>query len=229
MHYVFDPFCGWCYAAAPLVRAARAVPGLQVVPHAGGMMAGAQRHYAIALRDYVVPHDRRIAAMTGQPFGDAYFEGLLRDPDAVFDSLPPTTALLAAAELGGDAAALDLLARLQTAHYVEGQRIAETAVLARLAMETGLDAAAFESAFARQLGAATQAHIAASRQMLALVGAQGFPTFILAGEGTLQRIDHSVFLGQPSGFAARLTALQGAVASPGAAGAGCADGACPVP
>ncbi|MEG1327174.1 MAG: DsbA family protein, partial [Janthinobacterium sp.] len=26
LHYIFDPLCGWCYGAAPLVEAARAVP-----------------------------------------------------------------------------------------------------------------------------------------------------------------------------------------------------------
>ena len=27
LHYIYDPLCGWCYGAAPLVEAARAVPG----------------------------------------------------------------------------------------------------------------------------------------------------------------------------------------------------------
>jgi putative protein-disulfide isomerase len=26
LHYIFDPLCGWCYGAAPLVAAARTVP-----------------------------------------------------------------------------------------------------------------------------------------------------------------------------------------------------------
>lgn len=30
LHYIFDPLCGWCYGAAPLVEAARTVPGLAV-------------------------------------------------------------------------------------------------------------------------------------------------------------------------------------------------------
>ena len=63
---------------------------------------GAQRQPVSAqLRDYVMPHDVRIAQYTGQPFGEAYFEGLLRDTTAVFDSAPPTTAVLAADQLAG--------------------------------------------------------------------------------------------------------------------------------
>lgn len=101
LHYIFDPLCGWCYAAAPLVQAARQLPDLAIALHGGGMLAGPNR---IAItprwRDHVVPHDRRIAQLTGQPFGEAYFDGLLRDPMAMMDSEPPTTAILAAQALG---------------------------------------------------------------------------------------------------------------------------------
>ena len=34
LHYIYDPFCGWCYAAAPLVKAAREI--LPVRLHGGG-------------------------------------------------------------------------------------------------------------------------------------------------------------------------------------------------
>jgi hypothetical protein len=77
LHYIFDPMCGWCYAAAPLVDAARSVPGLKVEFHGGGMMTGANRRAITPQwREYVMPHDRRIAELTGQPFSEAYFEGL---------------------------------------------------------------------------------------------------------------------------------------------------------
>lgn len=36
LHYVFDPLCGWCYAAAPLIEAAGQIDGLNIVMHAGG-------------------------------------------------------------------------------------------------------------------------------------------------------------------------------------------------
>jgi protein-disulfide isomerase-like protein with CxxC motif len=60
------------------------------------MMAGRNRRRVDAqLRDYVMPHDHRIAQMTGQAFGENYFNGLLKDIDAVFDSAPPIAAVLA--------------------------------------------------------------------------------------------------------------------------------------
>lgn len=172
LHYIYDPLCGWCYGAAPLLAAARRVLAVQL--HGGGLMTGPQRQPVSAqLRDYVMPHDRRIAKLTGQPFGDAYFDGLLRDGGAVFDSAPPTTAVLAAEQLAGRGA--DLLARAQAAHYQEGRRIADPAVLQSLAADIGLDPAAFSDAFEALTGPATQAHFADSRQLLARVGGGGFP------------------------------------------------------
>ena len=201
LHYIYDPFCGWCYAAAPLVGAARRA--LPVQAHGGGMMAGRQRRtVSPQLRDYVMPHDRRIAQLTGQPFGDAYFDGLLRDPEAVFDSAPPIAAMLAAERLAGRG--LDLLSRLQTAHYVEGRRIAETPVLVELAGTIGLEPAAFAVALEATQGEPTLAHIEDSRRRLAEVGGSGFPTFVLEQAGRRTVLDISAYLGRPEAWQAFL-------------------------
>lgn len=195
LHYIYDPLCGWCYGAEPLVQASRSV--LPVIAHGGGMMTGANRQsVSPQLRNYVMPHDRRIAEYTGQPFGEAYFEVLLRDHTAVFDSAPPIAAVLAAEQVAGRG--LELLARLQRAHYVEGRRIADHAVLSELAQDIGLDPQAFEIAFAE---APTERHIKDSRTLLATVGGQGFPTFALEQEGRITLIDLGPWLGKPQDFA----------------------------
>lgn len=197
LHYIYDPLCGWCYGAKPLLQAAQGV--LPVVLHGGGMMSGSGRQtVSPQLRDYVMPHDRRIAEYTGQPFGQAYFEGLLRDHTAVFDSTPPTAAVLAAEQLAGRG--LELLGHLQSAHYVEGRRIADKDVLLELAQELGLDAVAFAQALARNLGAPAHAHIKDSRALLAKVGGQGFPTLALEQKGHFSIIDISPWLGKPEAF-----------------------------
>ena len=208
LHYIFDPLCGWCYAAAPLVNAARNVPGLQVAFHGGGMMTGANhRTITPQWREYVIPHDRRIAEMTGQPFGEGYFEGLLRDTGAVMDSEPPITAILAAESLrsGGG---LDMVHRLQRAHYVEGRRIADAQVLKAVAAELGFDTEAFAAAVERLAGEATAQHIAESRQLLQRAGGQGFPTFVLTrADGSASRIEIGPWLGRTEDWKARLAEL----------------------
>jgi putative protein-disulfide isomerase len=223
LHYIHDPLCGWCYGASPLVQAAREV--LAVVPHAGGMMTGQRRQRVTPqLRSYVMQHDRRIAQLSGQPFGDAYFEGLLRDADAVFDSEPPITALLAAEAIGGRG--LDLLARLQRAHYVEGRRIADAAVLREMAVDIGLDGDAFDAAYATQRGAPTQAHIAASRSLLDRVGGAGFPTFVLEQDGRLDVVDVSAWFGRAEPWQEWLRSQAGVVRSQPLEGAACGIDGC---
>lgn len=212
LHYIYDPLCGWCYGAKPLIDMARGI--LPVVAHGGGMMTGAQRQTVSAqLRDYVMPHDQRIAQYTGQPFGEAYFEGLLRDTTAVFDSAPPTTAVLAAEQSAGRG--LELLGRLQTAHYAEGRRIADRDVLMAVAAEMGLDADGFRQAFDAASGDVTQAHFKASRALLSRVGGQGFPTVVLEQSGEYQLVDLGPYLGKPEAFAAWLRQRDG-VAGEGA-------------
>jgi len=208
LHYVYDPLCGWCYAAAPLVKAAR--ESLELVAHAGGMLTGARRRtVSDEWRSFVMPHDRRIELLSGQPFGTAYFDGLLRDHAAIFDSAPPTTAVLAADQLGGRG--LDLLARMQTAHYVEGRRIAERDVLIELAFDIGLPREPFAAAFDRLAGTPTEDHFAQSRRFLHEIGGSGFPSFALETQGHLEPVASAPFLGKPQAWKDHLAQLTRAV------------------
>ncbi|MFG6428379.1 DsbA family protein [Roseateles sp. LYH14W] len=206
LHYIHDPLCGWCWGAAPLVRAASAVLPLRL--HGGGMMAGAQRQPVTPeLRGYVMAHDQRIAEASGQPFGAPYRDVLLRDGEAVFDSEPPTAAILAADALGGRG--LHLLAELQAAHYVQGRRIAEPAVLVELAGAIGLAEADFADELARQSAGPVQTHIQQTRAFMARTGVRGFPGFILETPAGLSRLDAMAYLGRPLDFAAVLQGLAG--------------------
>ena len=216
LHYLYDPLCGWCYGAAPLVKAARDV--LSVRPHGGGMMAGARRQAVTSqLREFVKPHDARIAQLSGQRFGERYVDGLLRDTTAVFDSEPPTAAMLAAEAIAGRG--LDMLAQLQVAHYVDGRRIADRAVLIDVATALGLDAATFANALDRQSGDAVQAHFHETRAFMAQVGAQGFPSFVLETEGVMKRVDAAGYLGRPQDFQDWLRDQASSAAQPAAADA----------
>jgi putative protein-disulfide isomerase len=215
LHYIHDPLCGWCYGAAPLVAAARAV--LPVQAHGGGMMAGRNRRRVDAqLRDYVMPHDHRIAQMTGQAFGEHYFNGLLKDTDAVFDSAPPIAAVLAVQSIQGEAAGLDMLAAIQRAHYQQGRRISEVSTLTELAQALGIDATTFTAELQRVEEEELDNHIAASRELLNYVGGRGFPTFVLQRGDTLEVLDTGRWLGQAEQWADYLrgeTAVASASAS----------------
>ena len=196
LHYIYDPLCGWCYAVSPLVKAAREI--MPVVAHGGGMVAGPFRtQMTPELRDHARANDLQIARLTGQPFSDRYFNGLLEDESVWFDSEPPTAAVLAAEQMGGYG--LEMLARLHTAHYVGGLRIVDESVLLDQATELGLDREMFAAALTTAYKH-TGHHFSETRALLAKVGARGFPTFILENQGVLQRLDHTPFVGDPIGW-----------------------------
>jgi putative protein-disulfide isomerase len=207
LHYIYDPFCGWCYGAAPLLKASEKLEGVTIQLHAGGMMMGARKQRATPeWRAMVIQYDQRIAAMSGQTFGAAYRDGLLQDPTTLFDSEPPTTAIIAAEQFGRG---IEMLHRVQEAHFVEGRKIAEATVLADLAEELHIPREAFEKAYSDSCGEQTAKHILESRQRLAEAGGMGFPTFVLENGNSETRLDHGHYLGKPEAWIKQMEALLG--------------------
>lgn len=204
LHYIFDPMCGWCYAAAPLLKAASDIDGLNIELHAGGLWMGHQvKAVTPQLRAFVIPNDQRIAQLTGQEFGENYFNGLLNDTSAVLDSEPPTQAILAARQLSGGNG-LAFLHRIQEAHFVKGLKVNQRDTLTQIAKDLGLDGETFTQTFKQT---DTQTHIKATRQLMNQWHVQGFPSLILERDGQFQKIPHEHFYGHPIEFRNELTTI----------------------
>lgn len=195
LHYYYDPLCGWCYAAAPLVAAAAEV-GIDIALHGGGLWDKPQP-YPQGMVSRIREMETRIAYQTGQPYGEAYTNGLLVDPATILHSRPPTSAILAAGAIDKDRS-LPMLRALQMAHFVEGRRIVEPQVLTAVARGIGLDELAFDRAVEH---VPADDHIAETRQRMQLGRASGFPTFVLERDGRTITIDHSRYYGRPDAFA----------------------------
>ncbi|MBN8923393.1 MAG: hypothetical protein BGP10_01585 [Rhodanobacter sp. 68-29] len=206
LHYIHDPLCGWCYAAQPLVGAVLAQLGgrLALRLHGGGLF-GEPRRVDDALAQHIMHSDERIAQLSGQPFGEAYRQGLLAQDGTVLYSLPPIAAVLAAESLDA-AMAYPMLAAIQNAHYQRGLRVAEPAVLGELAEEIGLDGVHFALAWARADGHAVFEHVQASRRLLDEAGGQGFPTLLLETAGRRVLLPHHHYYGKPDAFVQALSA-----------------------
>jgi len=203
LHYVYDPLCGWCYGAAPLLQAAATIAGLKIELHAGGLWMGSRRQpTGEALRDYVRPHDQRIEALTGQHFGERYFNELLLREGCLLDSELPIRAVLAVTALGGDG--LVMLHRIQQSHYRDGIWIGEPAFLATLAAEQGISAEAFQQAY---LQAPLLQHLADSQGWMKRLGGQGYPTLGLMHNGKVSAVRVADFLGDPAGLRQHLLEL----------------------
>ncbi|WP_170845232.1 DsbA family protein [Chitinasiproducens palmae] len=194
LHYVHDPLCGWCYAAAPLVEAARD-RNIAVTLHGGGLWEFETR-FTPQQRNVIRRSDERIAAIAGVPFGAAYLNGLLDDPTTVVWSPPPLAAVLAAGIVKSGAEQA-MLRAVQAAHYVDGRRVVETTVLLDLAEQLGLAPAAFLHAFG---SAPVAAHIAATREWMQAFGLRGFPGFVVERAGRFARLAHEPFYGACDAF-----------------------------
>ena len=98
-------------------------------------------------------------------------------------------AVLAAQSLDATKA-LPMLRGIQHAHYERGQHVVREATLSEVAAEIGLDVTAFEQALQT---VPVDEHIAASRELMNNVGAQGFPTFVLQIGDEWFAVPHSRF------------------------------------
>lgn len=178
LHYFYDPFCGWCYAAAPMLTAAQGVPGLSVQAHGVGMLSGtAARWMSCKWRDFVRPHELRITDISGQVFGGAYVDGIQMRTDVRLDSSPPIAAMLAAEAQGGKG--IEMLKELQTRYYLQRQPIAEADTLQAAARAMNLDVDAFKDAMGAISQAALRDHYQASKAQMEVLQATGFRTFAL--------------------------------------------------
>lgn len=196
LHYIYDPLCGWCYGAEPLVNAAANVQGLGLTLHGGGLWPEPTQ-LPEETRSYIRDADARVGQISGQPYGAAYLDGLLLDPTMTLESRPTTAAVLAAESIA-QGKGFEMLRGIQHAHYERGLRVVEPKVLVDVAVEIGLDPAAFENAL-KSVDAG--AHITNSRRLMQQIGAGGFPAFVLQIGEQWFAVPHQQFASDASGFA----------------------------
>lgn len=212
LHYLYDPFCGWCYGAAPMITAAQEIPGLKISPHGVGMLAGSKAQMmSPAWRDFVRPHESRIHAFSKQEFGDAYVNGVQERENVWLDSSLPISAMLVAEKLDGRGAML--LKRLQSAYYVQGLAIADRDVIAELARAMGYDPTVFLEELETMLLTTVEDHIAASNAMLATLGVKGFPAFALEFKGAVHVLPMGHYFTRPALFKQDIDAIINAEAA----------------
>lgn len=198
LHYIYDPMCGWCYAAEPLVEAARQT-GIEIIL-AGGNLFPVPSVVEPAKRQAIRLADSRIEQLTGQPFGDSYLNGLLNDPTSTWWSRPTIAAVLAAKQID-PRSGFRMLKAIQKAHYVDGRRVSEAETLADIAQELDFDRQTFSDTLT---AAPVDEHIQATRALMARHDLHGFPSFLLEHRGTFHRVPHEQVYGKPASFVAML-------------------------
>jgi putative protein-disulfide isomerase len=209
--YLIDPLCGWCYAAAPQMRSLRKALGAALVEVAPtGLFSGAgARPMTAAFRDYAWQNDQRIAKLTGQPFSQAYYDHVLSDFTAPFDS-GPASLTLAMGEHLKPGSGLEILRRLQQARYVEGRNLCDSDVLLGIVAELGFDRRGFAAALDDpEQSEAAMDIITAGRRRLSRHGLEGVPALILREGETETVVPSSALIDPSEGLVEKLIARFG--------------------
>lgn len=202
LHYIYDPLCGWCYAAEPLLERVLASPVREQIAfemHAGGLFQ--RMTLPQSKRAMIGQADARIASMTGQIFGQPYLDGLLARDDTVYDSLPPIAAILAVGAISAGSEPV-MLQAIQYAHYREGRAVVQEDVLADLAQSLQIDRALFIGTYRDILNDNIQAHLDQTLTLMHYAGAQGFPAFVIQKDDVLKKLQHERYYGDAAGFTA---------------------------
>jgi putative protein-disulfide isomerase len=175
--FLFDPLCGWCYGAAPTIAALRtALPVRFDLYPIGLFYKEGVRPMDTGIAQYIRQVDQRLSQMTGQPLGKDYMAKLVVAGAPALNSAPAIRAILAA-ESGVAGKGLDLQETLQKARFVDGRDITDSAEIAKIAAENGIE---LEKTITE---ADVDRRIAASRQLLARYGMNGVPALVLRGIG----------------------------------------------
>ena len=186
--YLFDPLCGWCYGASPMLDQLVGRPDLALEPLATGLFAGAgARPMDAGFAAFAWTNDQRIARLTGQVFSEAYRHTILGDHTRLFDSGPATLALTAVALTAPDRV-FDALKAIQNARYVDGRDNTDSTVLAQILRSLGLaDSASRLVDPDDALIAAYRARLESARAEMDRFGAGGVPALV-AGSGDTRRL-----------------------------------------
>ncbi|MCH8619245.1 DsbA family protein [Undibacterium sp. TS12] len=203
LHMIFDPLCGWCYAASPLLRKVQAhfSEQLSLVFHPGLLFAQANIIPA-SYREHIIAADQHIATLSGVHFGPAYLQKIRTATELSYNSVPASIAVMSVVDATGSTC-LQMLEKIQHAHYVDAADVSDVKVLTRLAQEIGLEEQAFKEDYACA-ESALQAQARQARQLLDKVAARGFPTFVLETAGQYVRLNHSVAYQDSGSFFAEI-------------------------
>lgn len=186
--YLFDPLCGWCYGASPVVQQLAQQPNIQLQLAPTGLFSGTGgRVMDAGFADYAWSNDLRIQKLTGQRFTEVYRTQVLGQPGIRFDSGAATLALTAVS-LTEPQRELATLKLLQEARYVDGQNTSELASVIHILREHGLASAAeLLQNGDEHLTTTNGTRVQQAQQHMRSHGAQGVPALVLS-QGGKQRL-----------------------------------------
>ena len=178
--YLFDPLCGWCYGASPMIQKLSQQSSLRLELAPTGLFAGANgRALNAEFAQYAWSNDLRIGKITGQVFSEQYRSDVLGKSGSRVDSATATLALTAVSVVD-PAREPESLKLIQEARYVHGLDITSTAVVEKLLRDVGLAAAAdLLASDSAELSQRNDARLQSAQRLMQTFGASGVPALIV--------------------------------------------------
>lgn len=141
--YVYDALCGWCYGFSPVMEKLYTTykDKMDFTVLSGGMVNGDRVGPIGEVAGYISDAYKVVEERTGVKFGEGFLK-LLRDGEAIFNSLPPGIALTVFKSEKPEQA-VEFASRLQRAIYHEGIEPEDLEAYGKLAAEFNLDAQEF--------------------------------------------------------------------------------------
>jgi len=183
LYYVHDPMCSWCWAFRPVWNEVRAAlpDEIKIISLLGGLAADSDLpmspHQQADIRRHWQVIQRRVP---GIRFNfDFWTQNTPRR-----STYPACRAVIAAGKQGQKYEETIILA-IQQAYYLQAKNPSDADVLIDLASEIGLDEMRFAADLQTQ---ETQNRLHRECELAGNIGAQGFPSLIVAHEGVYQSV-----------------------------------------
>ncbi|MDX8479703.1 DsbA family protein [Mesorhizobium sp. VK24D] len=204
--YLFDPLCGWCYGATPMLdRLAAGGVELDLLPT--GLFSGAgARPLDAGFAAHAWANDQRIERLSGQVFSQAYLDNVLNVRGTLLDSGAATLGI-SAAGLEDPRRRLPALKAIQHARYVDGRDIVTPSGVAAVLADAGMaDAARLVLAPTDDLLGADRDLVGRGRALFQRLNANGVPSLAVIRNDAARLIGSNALFGSYDNLVAHLQA-----------------------
>ncbi|TPK82589.1 DsbA family protein [Mesorhizobium sp. B2-4-17] len=204
--YLFDPLCGWCYGATPMLdRLAASGVAIDALPT--GLFSGAgARPLDAGFAAHAWTSDQRIKQLSGQPFSQAYLDNVLNARGTLLDSATATLGICAAG-FKDSQRRLPALKAIQHARYVDGRDIVTKRGVAEVLEDADMaDAARLVAAPTEEFLVAHHDLLGCGRALFQRLHAEGTPALAVIRNGAPRLIDANALYGSFNSLVARIQA-----------------------
>ncbi|MFC3325590.1 DsbA family protein [Mesorhizobium cantuariense] len=204
--YLFDPLCGWCYGATPMLDRLSAT-GLRVELLPTGLFSGAgARPMDEGFAAHAWANDQRIERLTGQVFTPAYRHNVLDVRGTLLDSHAATLGV-SAAGLEDPSRRLAALKTIQRARYVDGRDVVTIGGVAEVLAAAGMaDAAEMLKAPTEALLTVHRELVGRGRALFQRLHADGVPSLAVIRNDAPRLIGSNALFGSFDNLVAHIAA-----------------------